>query len=122
MPKHRINDELTKEFKENLKSILEERKGQTNPKRLSKDAGLGETAVRDILQNHSSSPKLETIEKLANALNVPVYRLIPSMVDHSYAQIVALREENELLRDATGIKYNTREDLLKAAKERKNKK
>ncbi len=122
MPSKVINDALTQEFKKNLKEILNERKGQTNSKRLSVDAGLGETAVRDILQNRSASPKLETIERLANALNVPVYRLIPSMIDHSYAELALLREENEILRDASGIQYSTRADLLKAASDKKRKK
>jgi transcriptional regulator with XRE-family HTH domain len=69
---------------------------------------LGETAIRDILQNRSASPKLETIHKIASALNVPVYRLIPSMIDQSYEELAALREENRILREAVGSEF---EDL-----------
>lgn len=94
-----MTDKLTAEFKKNLKTILEERKDKTNPKKLSLEAGLGETAIRDILQNRSASPKLETIHKIANALNVPVYRLIPSMIDQSYEELAKLREENRILRE-----------------------
>lgn len=94
-----MTDKLTAEFKKNLKAILEERKDKTNPKKLSLEAGLGETAIRDILQNRSASPKLETIHKIANALNVPVYRLIPSMIDQSYEELAKLREENRILRE-----------------------
>lgn len=86
-------DALTAEFKKNLAEILKERKAKTNPKRLSIEAGLGETAVRDILQNRSASPKLETVYKLAKALRVPVYRLIPSMIDQSYEHIARLEDE-----------------------------
>ncbi len=102
MPKDNI-DKLTAEFKKNLKAILEERKGKTNPKKLSVDAGLGETAVRDILQNRSSSPKLETVYKIAEALHVPTYRLIPSMIDQSYEELAKLREEIRVLKDKAGI-------------------
>ncbi len=102
------SDKLTAEFKKNLKAILEDRKDKTNPKKLSIDAGLGETAIRDILQNRSASPKLETIHKIAGALNVPVYRLIPSMIDQSYEELATLREENRILREAVG---NGFEDL-----------
>lgn len=96
-------DILTAEFKKNLKAILSERKSKTNPKRLSIDAGLGETAVRDILQNRSASPKLDTVHKIAKALNVPVFRLIPSMIDQSYEQIAKLEEEITRLKNIDDI-------------------
>lgn len=86
------SDPLTQEFKRNLKIILEERKNVTNPKKLSIAAGLGETAIRDILQNRSSSPKLETVYKIAKALHIPVYRLIPSMIDQAYDELEKLRK------------------------------
>ncbi|MGH1455612.1 MAG: helix-turn-helix domain-containing protein [Alphaproteobacteria bacterium] len=121
MPKD-ISDKLTAEFKKNLKAILEERKGKTNPKKLSVDAGLGETAIRDILQNRSASPKLDTIHKIAGALNVPVYRLIPSMIDQSYEELAKLREENRILREAVGEGFEDMDTLKKAAKARSNKK
>lgn len=104
MPKN-TNDKLTEEFKKNLKAILEDRKDKTNPKKLSLEAGLGETAIRDILQNRSASPKLETIHKIAGALKVPVYRLIPSMIDQSYEELATLREENRILREAIGDEF-----------------
>ncbi len=120
-----LNDRLTAEFKENLSKILEQRKGITNPKRLSKDAGLGETAVRDILQNKSASPKLDTVQKLAKALNLPLYRLIPSMIDQSYNELETLREENRLLKEVVDQNFSSIDELRKAARERaknKNKK
>tara|TARA_R110002072_G_scaffold35918_1_gene105782 strand:+ start:265 stop:687 length:423 start_codon:yes stop_codon:yes gene_type:complete len=117
-----VNDKLTAEFKKNLKAILEERKDKTNPKKLSIEAGLGETAIRDILQNRSSSPKLETIHKIAEALNIPVYRLIPSMIDQSYEELANLREENRILREAVGGDFEDLNALKKAAKERRKKK
>lgn len=116
-----VSDKLTAEFKKNLKAILEERQGQTNPKRLSMDAGLGETAVRDILQNRSASPKLETIHKIAKALRIPVYRLIPSMIDQSYEELESLREENRLLKEAYGGDFESLSDLKRAAHERSKK-
>lgn len=112
-------DKLTAEFKKNLKSILDERKSSTNPKKLSVAAGLGETAVRDILQNRSASPKLETIQKLAKALHVPVYRLIPSMIDQSYEQLAQKDEEIRLLKEASGLDYADLSELKDAARNRK---
>ncbi len=110
MPKNKT-DKLTAEFKKNLKIILNERANTTNPKKLSIAAELGETAVRDILSNRSASPKLETVQKLAQALRVPAYRLIPSMIDHSYNQLAEQEEEIQLLREASGLEYQSLDEL-----------
>lgn len=117
MPKN-MTDKLTAEFKKNLKSILSERADITNPKKLSIAAGLGETAVRDILKNRSASPKLETVQKLAKALRIPAYRLIPSMIDHSYDQLAEQEEEIQLLREASGLEYMDLDELKDAVKKR----
>lgn len=117
-----LNDKLTLEFKKNLKEILEQRKDTTNAKRLSNDAGLGETAVRDILQGRSGSPKLETVHKIANALKVPVFRLMPSMIDESYNQLSQKDEEITLLREVSGLEYDDMNELRRKALEKsKNK-
>lgn len=116
-----LDDLLTREFKRNLQKILDDRADTLNSKKLSLMAGLGETAVRDILQNRSASPKLETVHKLANALNVGVYELIPSLIGSSYNEITSLREENQALREALDNTYMSMEDSLKAAKERSEK-
>lgn len=116
-----LTDKLTAEFKRHLKAILDDRKGQTNAKKLSLEAGLGETAVRDILQNRSASPKLDTINKLAKALNVPVYRLIPSMIDQSYAQLAEKDEEIRLLKEAADLDYEDINALKNAIKNKKDK-
>ena len=113
-----LDDNLTREFKANLKRLLQERKSDTNPKKLSLTAGLGETAVRDLLQNRAHSPKLETVHKLAAALNVGVYELIPSLIGSTYEEIESLRAENQALREALDQTYTTMEDSLKAARER----
>lgn len=114
MPKN-LTDKLTTEFKKNLKALLEER-SHINAKKLSVEAGLGETTVRDILKNRSASPKLETVQKLAKALHIPVYRLIPSMIDHSYDQLAQQEEEIQLLREASGIEYQSLEELRASLK------
>ena len=118
----KLTDKITAEFKSNLKDILEQRKAVTNPKRLSIDAGLGETAVRDILQNKSASPKLDTVQKIAKALNVPLYRLMPSLIDQSYDELETLREENRLLKEVSDQSFTSMDDLRKAAKERSKRK
>ncbi len=117
-----LTNKLTIEFKKNLSSILEERRSTTNSKKLSITAGLGETAVRDILKDRSASPKLDTVQKLAKALNLPLYRLIPSMIDQSYEELEFLREENRLLKEVHSSSFQSLDDLRKAANERSNKK
>ncbi|WP_298436349.1 adenosylcobalamin-dependent ribonucleoside-diphosphate reductase [uncultured Jannaschia sp.] len=54
--------------------LIEDRK--TNRTALAKAAGLGPTAIHDIIQGKSVSPKVSTIEKIAEALDVPTSYLI----------------------------------------------
>ena len=121
MSEHLNDDKFTAEFKANLQAILEERKDTLNPKKLSLMAGLGETAVRDILKNRSASPKLDTVHKIANALNIGIYDLIPSFAGKTYDEIEKLRAENQALREALDGTYLTMEESLRAAKERADK-
>ena len=97
----RLPKNYTAEFKKNLQKEMDARKGETNAKRLSLKAGLGETAIRDILQNRSSSPKLETIEKIAYALEVTVTYLIPSMIKETQQQLEDLKEKNYAYKQET---------------------
>lgn len=113
-----LDDKLTREFKTNLQRLLQSRGTEINPKKLSLMAGLGETAVRDLLQNRAHSPKLETVHKLAAALDIGVYDLIPSLIGTSYSEIESLRAENQALREALDSTYTTMEDSLKTARER----
>ncbi len=113
-----LDDKLTREFKTNLQRLLKEREADTNAKKLSLEAGLGETAVRDLLKNRAHSPKLETVHKIANALDIGVYDLIPSLVGSTYTEIESLRAENQALREALDSTYTTMEDSLRNARER----
>lgn len=103
--KPHLDDSLTREFKDNLRAMLKARKADMNPKKLSLAAGLGETAVRDILQNRAQSPKLETVQRIAAALGVGVHALIPSLAAAQFEEIQALRAENMALREALGGEY-----------------
>ncbi len=57
-----------------LRGVME-RKGLKN-KPLAKKAGLGETSVRDLLDNEGRDIKLGTLHKLAGALDVDIHDLI----------------------------------------------
>lgn len=65
---------LVTKFAAELATLMQEQ-GE-NPTSLSRRAGLGVTAVRDILEGRSSNPRLGTVKKLAQALNVKPDRLI----------------------------------------------
>ena len=55
-------------FRQNLMRIREEK--DIDAKKLSRMAGLGERAVKDIEEGRSQSPKISTVFRLAKALNV----------------------------------------------------
>lgn len=58
----------------NLKAMMEER--GLSMAALSRLAGANSTAVHDIIHGRARSPKLETVEKLAAALDVTVDDLL----------------------------------------------
>lgn len=55
-------------FRKNLMRIRQEK--DIDAKKLSRMAGLGERAVKDIEEGRSQSPKISTVFRLAEALNV----------------------------------------------------
>ncbi|MGB9154797.1 MAG: helix-turn-helix transcriptional regulator [Alphaproteobacteria bacterium] len=52
---------------DNLRHLMDEQ--GFNQRSLSLSAGLNECAVRDLLQGRSRSPRYDTVQALANALN-----------------------------------------------------
>jgi repressor LexA len=74
-----VADEIVdiNEFRAALKREME-KKGIA-AKRLSKVAGLGETAVRDIM-NSKEGPRVSTLIKVADALEIPVSSLFGAKV------------------------------------------
>lgn len=80
----------------------------------SKDAGLGETAIRDLLNNELQSPRLATLRKLAPALETSVEWLTTgsgdSDTDEKLAEVISLwkhklnREEREEIADYVRFK------------------
>lgn len=67
-------DEKVEEVREALRRMME-RKGM-KPKPLAKRAGLGDTSVRDLLDNVGRDIKISTLQKLAGALEVNVSDLL----------------------------------------------
>lgn len=61
---------------DNIRRLMAER--GINEKALARSAGLGPTGVRDILQGKSGSPRVETLAKIARALNVHIVVLLES--------------------------------------------
>lgn len=58
-------------WRENLRRLIRDF-GNNNMKAVSIEAGLGATAVRDILTERVKEPSVETLGKIAAALGVPV--------------------------------------------------
>lgn len=67
--------ELIDQFKGNLTRYMELR--GLNPRSLSLAAGLGATAVRDIIEGKSSEPRYSTIRCLSGALRCQMTDLVP---------------------------------------------
>lgn len=67
-------DELTMLLAHNIQTVMAQR--GTNPSQIAKLANLNPTGVYDILSGKSMSPKLDTVRKIANALNVSVHYLL----------------------------------------------
>lgn len=63
---------VSPKWRDRLLELMQER-GHTM-KSLSRAAGLGETAIRDMVKR-TRSPSLESLSKVANALGVPVAHL-----------------------------------------------
>lgn len=67
-------DDKVEEVREALRRVME-RKGM-KPKPLAKRAGLGDTSVRDLLDNPGRDIKIGTLQKIAGALEVNVEDLL----------------------------------------------
>jgi SOS-response transcriptional repressor LexA len=61
-------------WRDNLRRILDQR--GLDMKKVSKEAGLGETAVRDMLVGRVKEPGVSTLAKVADALNVSIGALL----------------------------------------------
>jgi hypothetical protein len=62
-------------WRDRLRAIIEERGWGTAWKRLSKEAGLGETFVRDVL-DYDKDPSVANLTKLATQLGVSVSEIL----------------------------------------------
>jgi transcriptional regulator with XRE-family HTH domain len=60
----------------NLRSLMEAR--ELNPRSLSLKAGLNATAVRDMLEGRTQFPRYDTVQALAEALDVAPHQLMAS--------------------------------------------
>lgn len=65
---------MTEDIPERLARLLKERNLKMKP--VSLEAGLGETAVSDIIKRRAKSPRMETLTRIANAIGVDPQVLI----------------------------------------------
>lgn len=66
-------DDLVMIVARNIEATMKRR--EMNPASLARAASMNPTGIYDILSGKSRSPRLDTIHKIAKALNVPVYYL-----------------------------------------------
>lgn len=90
---------MVKEKRERLNRELRRRMGllKTSPKRVSLEAGLSETAVKDILSGKSENPKHDTLEKIAKRLACTVQDLFgdnryKATADYAQPDVVSISE------------------------------
>lgn len=76
-------DALVQVMVENIQLLMEERGWK--PADLQRAAGYRETqsGVYDILQGRSKNPRLDTLNKIANALQVPLAHLLEPRMEAS---------------------------------------
>ena len=90
----------------NIETAMTER--GLNAASLARLAGINYTGIYDILSGKSRSPKIETVQKVARALNLPVSML--------FEERLALKLRNELLEVAAQLPPQEQQRLLSAAK------
>lgn len=93
-------------FAANIEAIMKLR--GTDPAKLGRDAGMNRTGIYDILSGKSRNPRLDTVEKIASALEVPpsalfVERPIDDLQAQLYRVLMSLTddERQKLLLTAT---------------------
>ena len=95
----------------NLETLLEE-KGLAET-RLSVDAGLGRTVVRDIIKRRTKHPAYATLVKIANAAGVHVNRII---IGPNYQSLA--KEDQDMLELLHQLNDDERQMILSVARER----
>jgi phage repressor protein C with HTH and peptisase S24 domain len=75
---HNMSD-MTENFRETLAALVAQ--SGKKPTALSRDAGLAESAIRDILSGKSKSPKIETVEAFARLFEVSVVQMLTGRND-----------------------------------------
>ena len=101
-----VRDSITMMVAHNLEAIMASR--GINAAELARRAKLNPTGIYDILKGKSRSPKVETLAKIAEALNVPISILFEDRADD------ALRHELAVLFER--LPEADRQRLLDAAR------
>ncbi len=93
--------EIAMLFAANIEAIMKLR--GTDAAKLGRDSGMNRTGIYDILSGKSRNPRLDTVEKIAEALDVPpsalfVDRPIDALQAQLYSVLMTLgQDEREKL-------------------------
>ncbi len=87
--------DINQVVKRNILDLME--RAGTNPSRLSKDAGLSHTAIRDFFARENASLRIDTLARIAEALGVTVEAILSfdRQVDREIELIRAFRALSE---------------------------
>jgi transcriptional regulator with XRE-family HTH domain len=90
----------------NLKRLMDKRK--INATALAEKSGLNRTAIYDIMSERSKSPKVSTVAKIADGLNVPLSDL--------FLTVDQIKGQAELMRLFVSLDIGEQQKLLQIAK------
>lgn len=104
--------------KENIAKLLE-LKGWTKY-RLAKEAGLGQSTIHEIMSGKKTKPNATTLQKIANALEVPVSDLFSSdnttKKESDYSLSIKEQDKIDLeaqkILDELSISFSKNKDML----------
>ena len=85
------------ELAERLKYLL--RRHGRSAREVSLSAGLSESAIKNVLQGKARSPRMETLEKIARTLGVPVAVVLPAGITMKNAGHADTEWERAIERD-----------------------
>ena len=88
-----FNDAQAQLLREAITQAIKDKK--TNYKEVSLKAGLGETAVRDIIKGRAKNPRIDTLQKILAVLDLNVSDFVDTPTDEHMKMYAQLKESDK---------------------------